>query len=455
MNRRLSGVLFLAGTLSACSGWLVYYSGKSVVRAADKVMQDEVARGNFSGAVLMSRDGRVIFEKAYGAAYAERNVANTKDTRFWIGSITKPFTAVLTLQLEQQGKLRLTDAVCGYLSACPAGWEAIELRHLLSHASGIFDFTSAPDAADMHGLPQAQEQVIARFLHQPLAFAPGENFSYSNSNYLLLGLAIEKAAGASYDVVLRRQILEPLGMLDTGVAVVDDPALAHGYVRNRDGRVTNVLPIHQSWLVASGSLYSTVEDLARFSDALATGKLLPLAAVERMWATSTGSYGYGWSTPAISADTFDRRLIEHGGRVPGFHNMLRRFVDDGLTIVVLSNRMDANPQRVANGLSAAAFAIPHVSVFDRISIQLTAEERRRFLGDYEYRGRIYTIAERDGQLVARSGDLPEMEIGAESASVLFLPGSESTIIALENSSGEVLGLSFRVNGATHVAMRVR
>ena len=135
--------------------------------------------------------------------------------------------------------------------------------------------------------------------------------------------------------------------------------------------------------------------------------------------------------------------------------MLRRFVDDGLTIVVLSNRMEADPMRVANGLSAVAFGLPHVSVFDRESIQLNAGERRRFLGDYDFAGKVYTIAERDGKLVGRSEGLPEIEILAESASVLYLPGSESAMVAIENSAGEVLGLSFSVNGKPQTAHRKR
>jgi CubicO group peptidase (beta-lactamase class C family) len=457
MKRSNRGMLFLGGALLFCSGWLIYYSGNAVARAADKVMRDEVARGNFSGAVLMSRDGQVIFEKAYGEADAESKVANTRSTRFSIGSITKPFTAVLIMQLEQQRKLQLTDSLCSYLAECPEGWDAIRLHHLLSHSSGIFDFAMAPDADEQRGTPQTQEQMLARFTHRPLAFAPGENSSYSNSNYLLLGMVIEKAAGEPYSVVLRRRILEPLGMRNTGVVNTDElePLRAHGYMRNRQGRVVNALPIHASWTVASGSMYSTVEDLARFSDALAGEKLIPGASVRRMWAAVAGDFGYGWRAPSISRHTFDKRLIEHGGRVPGFHAMLRRFVDDGLTIVVLSNRMEANPQRVANGLSAVAFGLPHVSVFDRESIQLNAEERRRFLGDYEFSGKIYTIAERDGKLVGRSGDLPEIEILAESASVLYLPGSESAIVAVENSAGEVLGLTFSVNGTPQTANRKR
>jgi hypothetical protein len=246
-------------------------------------------------------------------------------------------------------------------------------------------------------------------------------------------------------------------MRNTGVDIEKDvvPERARGYLRDRQGRVVNALPLDYSWTGAAGSLYSTVEDLARFSDALASGKLLPRSSVQRMWAAVSGDYGYGWHTPATSSHTFGKKLIEHGGRVPGFHAMLRRFVDDGLTIVVLSNRMDADPQRVANGLSAVAYGLPHVSVFERESIQLTAEERRRFLGDYEFAGRTYTIAERDGKLVGRSGDLPEMEIQAESASVLYVSGSESTIVAIENSAGEVLGLSFSINGRPQTATRKR
>jgi CubicO group peptidase (beta-lactamase class C family) len=180
VRARISGTAFLGAAIVGCSGWMVYYSGGAVARAADEVMRDEVARGDFSGTVLVSRDGQSIFEKSYGLADAERRIPNTSATKFQIGSITKSLTAVLVLQLEQERRLSLSDAICNYLEECPSGWAPIQLHHLLAHTSGIYNFTNdrAPEA--LLPTPQTHEQILARFLHAPLEFRAGEKFSYSN-----------------------------------------------------------------------------------------------------------------------------------------------------------------------------------------------------------------------------------------------------------------------------------
>ncbi len=448
---------FLAAALLVCTAWLAHYSGNAVARAAGRVMQDEVTRGHFSGVVRISRRGQVIFEKAYGLADAEREKANTLSTRFRIGSISKAFTAVLVLQLEQQGRLRLTDGICDYLAECPAGWEAITLEYLLLHRSGIFNFTDLPGLDGLRATPQTREQLLARFIDQPLAFSAGERFDYSNSNYFLLALVVEKASGESYANLLRRQVLEPLGMNDTGIATDEgDPGeRALGYRSDSLGELARDPPMHHSWSLGSGALYSTPRDLAKFSEALSSGQLLPRAQVERIWEARRGHYGYGWQTPDVSSHTFERRVFEHGGRVPGFVAMLKCFVDDGLTVVVLSNRLDANPVRAANSLSAVVHDRPYVSVFDRRAILLPTEVRRRLVGDYEYDGRIYSLTERDGTLYVRSGSWPEAEVRAESVRELYIPGSDGTMTVRENEAEEVTGLDAMINGQSNFARKVR
>ena len=172
-SRSLPATALLGVTLVACSAWLAFYARGRTARAAAQVMQEEVARGNFNGVVLVSQRGRTLFQAAYGFADVDARIANSRRTRFEIGSITKSFTAVLVLQLEQQQRLSLADPVCRFLPECPTGWQAITLQHLLTHSSGIFNFTELPEFDAIRGLAQTRAQVLDRFLHRPLGFASG------------------------------------------------------------------------------------------------------------------------------------------------------------------------------------------------------------------------------------------------------------------------------------------
>jgi D-alanyl-D-alanine carboxypeptidase len=458
MRLRVPAGTFLGAVVLASAAWLTHYSAGELAREADKVMRDEVERGSFSGVALISRGGRVLFEKAYGLADAEWNIPNTASTKFRIGSITKSFTAVLVMQLEQAGRLSLEDPVCRYIDECPPGWAVITLHHLLSHTSGIYNFTQEEEVVGpLRSVPQARAQVLARFMRKPLAFEPGSKWEYSNSNYHLLGIVIEKAAGAPYESVLRRQILDPLGMRDTGVISHETlvSGRARGYRRNAEGKLENDPEMHASWSFSAGALYSTARDLAKFSDALGGDRLLPRAARERMWHAVKDGYGYGWQSPDVSALTLNRRMVEHGGRTPGFVAWLRRFVDEDITVVVLANRLDANPPRATEGLSAVVFGEPYQSAFDRMAIRLSPEALRRYVGDYELDGRVLTVFERDGDLFLRGEGLPEVPLLAESESVLFIRGVKGSVEPIENRRGEVTGLSATLGGSSTTVRKVR
>ncbi len=170
----------------------------------------------FSGCVLVAREGKVVFSKGYGLANAEYGIPNTPATKFRLGSITKQFTATAILMLEQQGKLKVEDAVRKYVDDCPGAWQPVTLHHLLTHTSGIPNFTSFPDYVRTMPLPSPPAETLKRFRDKPLAFEPGTKFSYSNSGYVLLGYIIERVSGRSYEEFLQKQIFGPLGMSDTG-----------------------------------------------------------------------------------------------------------------------------------------------------------------------------------------------------------------------------------------------
>ena len=170
----------------------------------------------FNGSVLVAKDGEILFAKGYGLANAEHQVPNTPETKFRLGSITKQFTAMAILILQEQSKLKVEDPIGKYLADAPKAWEGVTIHHLLTHTSGVPSYTDDPSYGKKMTQPETVKSMIARFKDKPLEFEPGEKFHYSNSGYFLLGAIIEKVSGKSYEAFLKEAIFDPLGMTDTG-----------------------------------------------------------------------------------------------------------------------------------------------------------------------------------------------------------------------------------------------
>ena len=218
---RLSLVLFSLA-LTGCSGQSVSITQSptatenpplsptlepdNLVSKIDKTLSLLTKRESFTGAVLVARNGEVLFSQGYGLADRDKNLPNTPQTKYRLGSISKQFTAMAILVLQTQGKLTVQDPVCRYISECPDSWQDITIHHLLTHIAGIPDFTSFPDYETTRATPSSPLQTIARFQDRPLDFKPGEKWSYSNSNYILLGYIIETASGESYETFLQKNI---------------------------------------------------------------------------------------------------------------------------------------------------------------------------------------------------------------------------------------------------------
>lgn len=270
-------------------------------------------------AVAVVLDGRVVLMKGYGLADIGRAKPVTPSTIFRIASITKSLTATAVLQLVDAGKLKLDDPVSHYLPEIPAG---IRVSHLLTHTAGIPDF-----------IPYAE------MLRRPLEFEPGSRLNYSNNGYEILGRLIGKVTGKSWDAVAREQIFAPLGMNGTGYDLgAAMPARATGYLLGKNGYEPISVPDARD-ASAAGGLFSTVEDLVRFEEAFAAGKLLRPETARRAWTPvalpggRSGAYGYGWTLLTHRGV----REVSHGGDITGFNSYLAIYPDEKLAVVVLSN----------------------------------------------------------------------------------------------------------------------
>jgi CubicO group peptidase (beta-lactamase class C family) len=310
----------------------------------------------FSGSVLIAQHGHLLLSKGYGMADRDQKTPNGPQARFGIGSNTKQFSAAAILLLEVQGKLKVTDLICKYIPQCPSAWGVITIKELLTHTSGIPNYTAQPDFASYARQPSTLLQVIAHFRDLPLDFAPGTTFSYDNSGYFLLGYIIEQVSDLSYEAFLEKDIFTPLNLSDTGYNH-NSNGVATGY---SGGSLTPADLWDPSVEYAAGGLYSTVEDMNRWEQALTTDALLPASLRAEMFAQQavipSGSpdaagYGYGF----MIGTEVGRPIIWHGGAVPGFTSIEARYPVDDVTVIILSNQADADVTPIRAALAAKMF----------------------------------------------------------------------------------------------------
>lgn len=330
--------------------------------------------GQFNGAALVAENGRVIVKQGYGMANMEWNIPNTPETRFRLGSITKQFTAMLTLQLVNQGKLKLDGNLSDYLPDYRQDTGGrITIHHLLTHTSGIPSYTNLPAFfEDVSRNPYTVADFVKRYASRDLEFEPGTKFSYNNSGYFLLGAIIEKVTGKSYEQVLQENVLTPLGMTNTGYDHYDRiiARRASGYVKSRDGYV-NAPYLDMSIPYAAGSLYSTVEDLYLWDQALYTDKLIPAALKEQMHKPFLDNYAYGWAVGNLpfKGDDGPVQAISHDGGINGFNTTIVRFTGRKHLIVLLDNTsqgqsLDRLKREIARILYDQPYELPKMSGAD-------------------------------------------------------------------------------------------
>jgi CubicO group peptidase (beta-lactamase class C family) len=299
----LSIGLMTAFFIEANAQFKLIKTNEEIVAWTNDYMDNAVKFDHFSGTVLIARDGKPIFHRAYGMANYELDVPNSVNTKFRIGSVSKQFTAAAILQLAERGKLKLSDSVCGYLDDCPAAWQPITIKNLLNHTSGIVNFTRLAEASGKFLLvPHTHKEIVDTFRNLALESKPGEVYHYNNSGYYLLGLIVEKASGEIYSDYLRKNIFAPLAMndtaLDDGESIVKNRA--SGYYLGKDSIFRNTYYTNMEILFSIGGAYSTVNDLLVWEQSLANGKLLKSASVAEMFAPGKGNYGYGWWIDKLS-----------------------------------------------------------------------------------------------------------------------------------------------------------
>ena len=410
--------------------------------AADRVsnfVNEYLRKNQIPGcAVMVRHEGKVVLCQGYGVANLEDGVRVRPETVFQSGSIGKQFTAMAIMILIEDHKLALDDPISKYLDV-PENWSAIQVRHLLTHTSGLGDY---PESFSLQR-DYTEDELLRMITEQPLSFAPGEKWSYSNLGYVLLGLLIHKVSGEFWGDFLQQRVFVPLGMKQTRVISEANiiPNRAAGYVI-KNGELKN-----QQWVsrtvnnTADGSLYFTTQDLTKWDEALETRKLLNRTGYEQMWTPvklnndATAPYGFGWR---IAKTDSGHDVLEHGGAWQGFSTYIVRHPQDRLAVAVLCNRAGASASYIAKRV--AGFYVPSLAPRIRVAAKLDPEILSSYAGDYRLDDRLTVKIGLAGDRLETTWLGEKIRLVPESETDFFQQDSDRTFRFVKDAGGNVTSL---------------
>jgi CubicO group peptidase (beta-lactamase class C family) len=373
---------------------------------------------NFSGVILVARGDRILFEKAYGYADIEQQVPNRPETLFQVASVSKPFTAAAILILAERGKIDLKAPLTAILPDYPGG-EKLTVHHLLTHSSGIPNINDFPEYAELQRRPQGPAELVELFKAKPLLFEPGSEFSYSNSNYNLLALIIEKASGEPYGAFLQREIFSPLMLRGTGhrppmSRIVR--GLADGYAPEGALGLQRADYLDWSTKTGNGSLYSDARGIFRFVRAVHHGKLLKPASITAAFTEQLPNVGYGWFLTKAN----NRKLHHINGRSPGWTAQVDYYPEEEVTVIVLSNLYISVTTPVARSVAALYFGTP-VEPMPQLSAEKPLPQAvAPLLGTYQF-GPDYYVPNARIEIVSDNGHIAGRYVGLSYPPFGFVP----------------------------------
>jgi D-alanyl-D-alanine carboxypeptidase len=408
----------------------------------DAIMADSYPGDGPGAAAIAVRDGKVVYRGAHGMADLENGLPLTPESVFRLGSITKQFTGASVMLLVERGELSLSDPLTQFLPDYPVHGHTITIEHLLTHTSGIFNYTNIPGYMQTRIKTDLSiDKLIDEFKDQTIDFAPGERFNYSNSGYVLLGAIIEKVSGQSYEEFVQENIFDSLEMkhsyYGSHARIIPDRVRGYG---GGPGNWSNAPYLSMTQPHAAGSLLSTVDDMVRWNAALFGGELLRPESVERMIQTFTLSdgaespYGFGLGIGTLKG----RAAISHGGGIHGFSTFATHLPDEKIYVAVLTNApgLPIRPGSVANRIAAALAGDPFEE-FKRIS--LSPDVLERYVGVYrigEDEERVVSVD--GGQLFTQRTGSSRLAVQAHSKTGFFYENLLTHFELIQDDSGEVV-----------------
>lgn len=376
---------------------------------------------NFHGSILVAKGGEILLNEGYGYSDFAQNIENKPQTRFSIGSVTKQFAAFSALNLSEQGKLNVDDTISKYMPEFPNG-DKITIHNLLTHTSGLKNYTDLPEFFTVDTTNKDPMEMLNLIKDMELVFKPGETFQYSNTNYLLLGIIIEKITGETFEEYLDH-IINPLNMKNTGLIYgekggVNDATPYTGFLEVTE--TDDDIVLTQAY--AAGSMYSTAEDLYRWDRAIKKGEVLGEETLKEIFKEHIdipggGSYGYGW----MISDTDMGKEIYHGGNTIGSTSYIGRLIDEDITIIILTNSWAYDTNDLKNNLQSIVLGEEY-EMPEKIK-EIEIEDKSlysKYTGKYEYlNGTYLSIIENENKLYAQVTGQGAFEIYPKSTTDFF------------------------------------
>jgi CubicO group peptidase (beta-lactamase class C family) len=416
------------------------------IARADKVddyVKAEMQRQHLAGvSVAVLKEGKILKAEGYGMANIELNVAVRPDTVFKIGSVSKQFIATGIMLLVDEGKISLDDKISKYLEGTPETWKDITVRNLLTHTSGLVREAPGFDPLKI----QNDADVIKTAYKEALRFVPGEKYEYCNVGYFSLAEIIRKVSGKPWPDFLKERVFAPAEMHATRTTTMTDLVTnrANGYAWNNNKFENSSIFFA---LRPSGAFLSTVLDLAKWDAMLYSDKILKQSLREQMWTPvklnngSTYPYGFGWTVDTLRG----HKVVQHGGSLPGFRASFFRFVDDKLSVVVLTNTDNANAESLAVGI--ADEYLPDL-IPERTAIKLDPKVLPAFVGQYQLNPTVAVTVELEGErLTIRQGTGTKRQLLPESELTFFInENRRSTYTFVKDAQGAITELVVHMDG---------
>ena len=409
-------------------GSIFHVKAQQYTTKIDSLINQAVSLKRFNGTVLVSKNGKIIFEKGYGYQDIQNKIENTPNTIFQVGSMTKQFTASVILKLAELHKLSLDDKISKYFPNIKRGAE-ITIKNLLTHTSGLSEIFRDPlFIKENKQIPISKEKLLSFFIDKPLYFNPGTQYAYCNSAYILLGLIIEKVSGKPYEQMVRDFILKPLKMTHSGFdfAGLKSKQKALGYIKFSRSESISSMPWDSTATYSAGSLYSTANDLYLWHQGLLNNKVISKESLAKAYTPFMEGYGLGCWIDTI----YQKRVISHGGNIEGFTSYFGRIEEDNVCVILLNNIYNREIESIGTSVLAILYNKPY-HFFEEI--KLGAEVLEKYVGEYEINADYHIkITRIDDRLYAQIQDEPTFEIVADKENSFFEKDEDIRIKFREN-----------------------
>lgn len=421
----------------------------------DSLLKAYVSLNKFNGTLMIAKKSKKSYEKSYGYSNTINNERISSKSIFPIASLTKPFTALLVLKLIEENKIAIDDTIGIFFKNYPMG-NKITIKHLLTHTSGTYEILRNPHYYEKLNTNEKfnSTELISFFNDKPLDFEPGTKFSYSNSGYDLLGMIIEKVTGKSYENCLKKYILTPLKMTNTGVnynLVKQGKNKVTGYSYLSNSKQIEANLWNPNLLFSSGGLYSSISDLLKLYNGLKTNKIISKKTFGLATTPFLGGYGFGWFIDTIGSD----KIINHGGNIEGFTSYFLMNEENDICIILLNNITSSSLERIGNSVYKIITNKPYTIPKPKQAIQLKQEILLSYVNKYVVsKNYIANITLENGILFLQINNDQKLKLLPEKENVFFIKGEDMEIefISKENI---VLQLKIKQGLSTKIGDKIQ